>query len=230
VWGPPDEEGNYKIRALADLGGLQSFAYGVSADGSVVVGYSEDRSRHLKAVRWVTDWPEQLGTLGGAQSAAYGVSADGSVIVGWAERADGIVEPFRWQGGTIVGLGMLPGDWQETKANAVSAHGSVVVGYAQNREPGGSLTFEPFIWDQAHGIRSLTELLTQNGIDLSDWDLNTAVDISADGRVIVGNGYHISAARQEAWIATIPEPSSLTLLTTLAAALLLARFCRKRKR
>jgi probable HAF family extracellular repeat protein len=200
----------------------------VSADGSVAVGYSEDRSGNLKAVRWPTDWPQQLGTLGGAQSAAYGVSADGSVIVGWAERPDGLREPFRWEGGTMVGLGILPGEWQETQARAVSADGSVVVGYAQNKTPGGSLTFEPFIWDQAHGIRSLSELLTQNGIDLSDWDLRTAVDISADGRVIVGNGYHISLGRDEAWIASIPEPSTLTALATLAAVVLLAHLRRRR--
>jgi hypothetical protein len=73
-------------------------------------------------------------------------------------------------------------------------------------------------------------VLTQNGIDLSDWNLYTAVDISADGRVIVGNGYHISLDRQEAWIASIPEPSTLTALATLAAALLLAHLRRKRQR
>jgi hypothetical protein len=119
---------------------------------------------------------------------------------------------------------MLPGDWEEGLARAVSGDGSVVVGYVWNESEE-----EPFIWDHEHGIRSLTEFLTQHGIDLTDWDLNTAVDISADGRVIVGNGYHISLGRQEAWIATIPEPSTLTALATFAAALLVAHFCRKRK-
>jgi MYXO-CTERM domain-containing protein len=59
--------------------------------------------------------------------------------------------------------------------------------------------------------------------------LDTAVDISADGRVIVGDGYHISAGRNEGWIATIPEPSALTGLLTLGGALLLAHL-RRRKR
>jgi probable HAF family extracellular repeat protein len=227
VWGPPNDQGEYPVRFLSGLNVRhpRDYAFAVSPDGSVLVGWSENTSRNRRAVRWEGRDILVLGGLGGEESGAYGVSADGSVVVGWAEHADGLQDAFRWENDTMVGLGMLPGDWEEGLARAVSGDGSVVVGYVSNESDD-----EPFIWDEDHGIRSLTELLTQHGIDLSDWDLDTAVDISADGRVIVGNGYHISAARSEGWIATIPEPSTLTTLATLAAALFLARLCRKRKR
>lgn len=70
---------------LGTLGGSGSFAYGVSADGRVIVGVSGNASGYLRAFRWTRAMGMQdLGTLGGTDSWAYGVSADGRVIVGGA--------------------------------------------------------------------------------------------------------------------------------------------------
>src|SRR5438105_4002183 len=64
-------------------GGNESLAYGVSADGSVVVGESDSASSQ-QAFRWTSgEGMVGLGYLAGAAySYASGVSADGSVIVG----------------------------------------------------------------------------------------------------------------------------------------------------
>jgi len=214
-----------------DVDGQQSYAYGVSSDGLVVVGAASGLEGYWpsQAFRWVDGTAVGLGTLGGPSSTAYAASADGSVIVGRADTTDGVTEAFRWQEGRMFALGMPPGDWAGASATGVSADGAIIVGHAWTADGNDASAVEPFIWDEAHGTRSFTELLTQNGIDLTDWDLRDA-DISADGRVIVGNGYHISLDRQEAWIVTIPEPSTPAGLATLAAALLLAHFWRKRKR
>lgn len=67
----------------------QSTAYGVSADGRVVVGSSRTTAGLPRAFRWTaqTGIVEIPNTLGGSRSEAFGVSADGSTIVGYALNA-----------------------------------------------------------------------------------------------------------------------------------------------
>jgi probable HAF family extracellular repeat protein len=68
---------------LGTLGGIHSYARGVSADGSVIVGYSHITGNSAyRAFKYVGGAMTSLGTLGGTHSFANGVSADGSVIVG----------------------------------------------------------------------------------------------------------------------------------------------------
>jgi hypothetical protein len=73
-------------------------------------------------------------------------------------------------------------------------------------------------------MRSVREVLTDLGIDLSGWILRGATAISADGTTIVGYGTN-PFGQQEAWLANIsgvPEPTSLQLLS-IACYLLLIR-------
>ncbi len=82
---------------LGTLGGDQSSASGVSANGAVVVGTARNASGQARAFRWTIDeGMRDLGTLGGAESEALGVSADGNVIVGSAHNAQQYRLPFRW--------------------------------------------------------------------------------------------------------------------------------------
>jgi hypothetical protein len=67
-------------------------------------------------------------------------------------------------------------------------------------------------------MQNLRELLIAGGATgLTGWTLTQASAISADGRVIVGYGRN-PAGNTEAWIAIIPEPSSLLQLAIAAAA------------
>lgn len=170
-------------------GGSETSASAVSADGSVVVGsgYSIFAEDDL-AFRWTAE--DGMQSLGDGTSWARDVSADGSVVVG---TADGL-GVFRWTAETGM-VGLAPG-----VAHAVSADGSVILG----RNADG-----PFIWDQQNGVRNLRDMLVNDyGLDLGDWDLREATDISADGLTIVGNGRNPSRY-PEPWIATIPEPLRL---------------------
>jgi hypothetical protein len=68
-------------------------------------------------------------------------------------------------------------------------------------------------------MRALPDLLEDEyGLDLSAWWLRSAKGISADGLTIVGYGDHYGFGR-EAWIAHIPEPSTLLVLALGALAL-----------
>ncbi|MBN1854001.1 MAG: hypothetical protein JW829_14820 [Pirellulales bacterium] len=203
------------MRGLGDLPGIEfsSRATGVTADGLTVIGtgnYSSGSGPHPvtgEAFRWnELEGMVRMGFLpGGSQlSAATGVSSNGSVIVGYSQTASGSIEAFRWTSTDgMIGLGSLPGSTgnSQTIANAISADGSLIVG--TNISTMGE---EAFIWDEAHGMRRLQEVLTKEfALDLSGWNLTSATGISADGTVIVGAAYgpHF---QQEAWrVVLLPD-------------------------
>lgn len=205
---------------MVDLGSLPGttaggWARGVSADGSVVAGPARG-PRGWEAFRWTeSTGMEALGDLPGGRflSRAYAVSADGSAVVGESESALPL-EAFLWtEAGGMIGLGALdPGFNPVSKALSVSGNGVVVGTSTSSRPPGPTA----FIWDELNGIRDLKLVLeSEFGLDLTDWELSEAYDISPDGRTIVGTGRH--NFRVEAWIATIPEPGTLWLLVIGAA-------------
>jgi Ca2+-binding RTX toxin-like protein len=109
-------------------------ARGVSGDGSIVVGLSNDsRLLEEQAFRWTeTDGIEGLGYLTGkSHSAANAISADGSTIVG-----DSSNEAVFWKGSDsaksihqyLAGAGVDVSGWRLREAVAVSANGLVIVG------------------------------------------------------------------------------------------------------
>lgn len=174
-------------------------AYGVSADGSTVVGVSNHR-----AFRWTLDTGMQsLGTLG-ESSGALTASSDGNHIIGHTQ-APGFtsVQGFLWTEALgMEGLGeRSPGSYFWREAHDVSADGSVVVGQ-QNGEGdlGGA-----FIWTRDGGLRLLDDVLRQDyglGEAIGGLKLNSAVAISNDGQTIVGTSGKLG------WIVSIPEPKS----------------------
>jgi hypothetical protein len=99
----------------------------------------------------------------------------------------------------------------------VSDDGNVVVGSASHLV--SPFNSEPFIWDPANGTRSLSAVLIAGGADLTGWSNLWVEDISPDGLTIVGYGRNANGA-DEAFIATIPEPGSVAVLTLAAASLL----------
>jgi probable HAF family extracellular repeat protein len=100
------------MQDLGKLGGCCSWAYGVSADGAVVVGSADNDARQARAFRWTASGGMQdLGTPPGVnESSARGVSADGRVVVGYARYAPGQEREraFRWENGVMQNLGTLP--------------------------------------------------------------------------------------------------------------------------
>jgi probable HAF family extracellular repeat protein len=177
------------MQDLGTLGGSESAAWGVSADGSVVVGSAQNAAGKWRAFRWTAAHGMQdLGTLGGDESEALGVSADGSVVVGWAYNAPGRWRAFRWTAaGGMQDLGTLDGYWSE--AWGVSADGSVVVGEADRGA---------FRWTAAGGMEDLN--ITYAHLLTNGSKLREARAISPDGRYIVGWGWNAATRRPEAYL------------------------------
>jgi uncharacterized membrane protein len=161
---------------------IYSQAFGVSSDGSIIVGGTS-----AGAFKWT--YAGGLTLLPGATGAgANAISADGTVIVG--VNSSGLA--VRWVGSASpTSLGSAQG-----QALAVNSNGTVIVGFT------GLATDDAFVWDTTNGMRSLAAVLTSAGADVSDWALSQATGVSSDGKVIVGNGSHNGT--YEAWIARLP--------------------------
>lgn len=181
-----------------------------SADASVLAGGDAasviSTTPDVDALRWTaeTGFLTLDHSYEFVNHVASDVSGDGSVIVGYF---GGTFPAFRWTADD--GLVLLDAPISMPRTNQ---DGSVIV---------GTYTNEAMIWTADSGTRRLVDLLIELGLgaEVAGWDLSSATGISADGRTIVGWGSSPTEGRQ-AWIAVIPEASSLQL--TLAASLLLA--------
>ncbi|GLK90429.1 hypothetical protein GCM10017655_34930 [Pseudomonas turukhanskensis] len=125
--------------SILELGSDGGIAHGVNADGTMVVGRSDETAFRWTAAGGLVN----LGTLrGGDSSVARAVSDDGSVVVGSANVADLTERAFRWTEKTgMTSLGLLNGgSWSE--ATGVSADGTVIVGLGDIR----NFEVRGFIW------------------------------------------------------------------------------------
>jgi probable HAF family extracellular repeat protein len=169
------------FQGLGDLAGSNflSVATGVSANGTVVVGYS-NATNGLQAFRWTAETGlVGLGELPGGAYASFAsaVSADGATVVGGSSVAAGD-QAFRWTHGTgMIGLGDLPGGSFFSYATGVSGDGKVVAGYSVSALSG--TRSEAFRWTTTNGMSALG--------DLGGGAFNSrAWGISADGSTIIG--------------------------------------------
>jgi uncharacterized membrane protein len=200
-----------------------SLAYGISRDGTTVVGGIATSMLADSGFRWTaaTGIVPLAKLPGYTYSTASVISADNSTITGTLIRDvdnDGTADEYqaaRYVNGTIQLLGDLPGGPVFSVAHAISADGSVVVGRSA---VGGMLPQtddRAFIWDADHGMRDLADVLTGLGADLTGWKLTIPRAISDDGLTIAGVGIN-PAGREEAFIATVPEPAAGATTTVLA--------------
>jgi probable HAF family extracellular repeat protein len=168
---------------LGTLGGNESSASGVSADGSVVVGSATNASNQGRVFRWTSGIMTDLGTSAAGDTSLH-VSADGSTVVGTTENGSYQNRAWRWNSGVLTDLGTLVGG-NISIASAVSTDGSVVIGFADN----ASGETHAFRWTS--GI--MTDLGTLGG------SRSYASAVSADGSVVVGNARIVASNQYHAF-------------------------------
>ena len=105
---------------LGTLGGNQSIANAVSADGSIIVGYSRDANDIKRAFKWTVANGNARSGSWRYGTEAVAISADGSVVV-VNNGMDGFA--YRWTSGGMENLGTLGGN--QTIAYDISTDGSV---------------------------------------------------------------------------------------------------------
>ena len=165
---------------LGSFGGSQpceqvlSIGYGVSGDGSVIVGLGRDTC-DVPAHGFRRDpyCMLDLGSLdAGRASRSNAISADGQTIVGWSDQATGFRQGARW----------VDGEWQWLQgpdgpvgeAFAANADGSIIVGFGC-----GSLNQFAWRWTEATGVECIPGTVSEPFQTLM-------FALSDDGRVIGG--------------------------------------------
>jgi uncharacterized membrane protein len=155
------------------LGTADTYVFGMSADGSVVVGTWGNEGPAWR-------WTQSTGVVDiGSVSQAVAVSRDGRTVVGQAKGADGLEYAAIWQSGKQWVTLAPPENWRELDGNVtvaydVSADGSIITGLAYlkpNRTEG-------FRYDSKTG--TTTPLGTLTG------GRSRASVVSGDGRVVAG--------------------------------------------
>ena len=181
---------------LFPQGGV-SVANAVSGDGSIVVGYGDEKMNGIsyqvyQAFQWTqTGGMVGLGWLPGGRlfSQAYGTSADGSTIVGVSDSSAGTQAMRYTTAQGMTGLG-LPAGASYGRAVATSSNGGVIVGY--NTINGNDHAFR---WTAAGGM---TDLGVLQGDAFSE-----ATAVSADGSIVAGqSATDFSHQRAFIWDAT----------------------------
>jgi len=218
------EDDEFEFLEFPGLDVRRSHANTITPDGNVIYGHYLDSSQQFRSYRWEAGVAVDLGIAGIVRF----ISDDGVVWGGSLfNPATGEYDLARFENGQGTLLELFDGA-TFTRLNDLSADGAVLVGIStgdleDSWDP--NLIAHPSypdcptniatIWTEDGGIQSLQSMLEGAGLDLSDWQLAEATAISADGTKIVGYGWHRDGTR-EAFLATIPEPGTFTLLATLA--------------
>jgi probable HAF family extracellular repeat protein len=165
-----------------------STANSVSADGNTIVGrgHVPGRSSIGEAFVWTSAGVIGLGDLVGTgtlSSEATGISPDGQRVVGIARGPNNVTHGFVYTESTgmqSIGANFTP---------AAVTNSGVVVGSALGAYIKGSRL----------GDGLVRSLLIGCGINLTNWSLSEANDVTPDGRIIVGTALNPSGNFEAYW-------------------------------
>ncbi|MDZ4783456.1 MAG: PEP-CTERM sorting domain-containing protein [Planctomycetia bacterium] len=167
---------------------INSGAVGVSADGSVVVGFASTTSSE-QAFRWtLSEGMQGLGFFPGADSSYANKVSDNGTIVGAGISANGL-QGFIWTPEYgFEGIGFVPGVDTASYAYTISGDGNTVVGNALNSD----FKYEAIRWTKEEGIVLMG--------DLPGGEFGSgAVGVSQDGSVALGYGTSSEGLQMAIW-------------------------------
>ncbi len=171
---------------LPAVPGGDSRGTAVSADGRVIVGFCEsDEGGYRRPVIWRAGRKPVFFLGADHPGEALNISLNGQFVVGQAQLGGLSPQAFFWQQGTApVSLGNLSGRATDTSLARAVADNGTVVGWSGDALWGDQ---EAFVWSAQGGMQSCARLLAAQGAKLPEGVLLTAaLDISGDGRTVVG--------------------------------------------
>ena len=176
-----------------------SFAFGISADGAIVVGTADWMPGVSHAFRWNAPVGPMisLGTLpGGYIARAVAVSTNNSTIAGYSDTTGSVGAPraFRLKAPTpMQNLGVIAGSGGSPTiyTAALSGNGSRVVGRSYDSTFGN----RAWIWMGSTGMLALRAHVASLGGNVTGWTFEEADGISTDGTSVSGSGTFNGQAR-----------------------------------
>jgi uncharacterized membrane protein len=222
-----------------DIGNLGSgwsiHVNAIDGAGDRIVGSATDPSTFLNvsgarsaAFEWLSgrgmmQLPDLAAApLGGtllAYSEANGISRDGLTIAGASRGGDGFVQAAYWRSGAVAGLGFLPGHAPSsffpfaenvTRALAASADGGVIIGTVESLD----VTL-PWRWTALSGMQDLNLFAANAGLNLGGFTLATAVGISDNGQVIVGDAFNQVSGDQSGYVLQLAQVTHSQLIVRI---------------
>lgn len=159
---------------LGDLGNDTdgSSAWGMTSDGSAVVGLGFVSGWEAHAVKWTqaAGLVDLGSTVEGASSRANAISADGTVAVGWQDDDFGDRFAVYWKN-NVQNFILKNNNSFTGEGQAVTPDGGTIVGTAEEEEGA-------FVWNQADGYTSIKHP--------DPMYVGGASGVSDDGKTVIG--------------------------------------------
>ncbi|MGH1518388.1 T9SS type A sorting domain-containing protein [Chryseobacterium sp. JK1] len=152
--------------------GSVSSTWGMSIDGSTIVGLGYLTAANAHAVKWdAVSGVIDLGSMvAGRSSRANAISAAGTVVVGWQDEATGTRSGAKWIDGVESFITDNNGN-NVGEAGGVSADGNTIIGAANPN---------PYVWNTVTGLTYITHPNASFSFK------GGATGISADGSTVIG--------------------------------------------
>jgi uncharacterized membrane protein len=182
---------------------IDTFCTGINGDGTVVVGLAEvDAGGGVfpnVSVIWTSAGMALINLPANAMQSqvgggATGITADGTKVVGNYNSTTGENRAYVYSTATGMSISVTaPGDTY-SYGDAISDDGTTVAGHGN---------FGAWLSTNGAAPVLVGTTLAGFGVDLTGFSLDSIVDVSADGKVVVGIGSTPGTFGQEGWIAVL---------------------------
>ena len=181
---------------------------GMSADGSVIAGYSTNNNDTRSFTWTLAGGRNDIGFSPGFPTfnGVNAISGNGRAVVGSSSAVlqANSARAFRWSDdGTYQSLG-VQGGYGASTATGISGDGSVVIGRSYTTQQGAEVAAQAFRWTASGGMQPLGFTRPSSGY-------STASGVSRDGSVVVGTSKTGTQSDAFRWV----SDSGMTVLNGL---------------
>lgn len=146
---------------------------------------------------------------------ARSINGPGTIVAGGITYDETVRErPAFWTNGVPTVLDAV-GDYASSALSDISSDGSVGVGISRLSASGQAET--AFVWTSTGGMKTLADFLDDYGLALPVGARVAEIQVSGDGTVIAGQWESFDGVQARGFVAVIPAPASVLIISGLFA-------------